>query len=198
MSIVLTGVIMCSQVNSELIERQLFDLVSDIPALNEQARLWFLSQGSGIVDILINALEDRRLGSVGHWRILLLLRSFAQEKTLSAILKVLHDNDPITRPAAMEVLAAIKTPLAVNALVDLLGHANTDVVKYASVLLGQTGDKRAVTLLLSLLNSPDPSIRYSAIRGLLGLNGPEIRSILIEHLEKETEPENQGLIRSAL
>jgi HEAT repeat protein len=98
----------------------------------------------------------------------------------------------------MEVLAAIKTPLAVNALIDLLVHANTDVVKYASVLLGQTGDKRAITPLVSLLNSPDSSIRYSAIRGLVGLKHSEIRSILIDHLEKETDQENQGLIESAL
>jgi hypothetical protein len=86
-SVFITGVFMCSQVNSELIETQLFELASDIPTLNEPARLWFLSQGSSIVDILIDALEDRRLGSVGHWRILLLLRSFAQEKTLPAVLK---------------------------------------------------------------------------------------------------------------
>ena len=189
---------MCSQGTDEFIERQIFDLASDIPVLNEQARQWFLSQGPDIVDILMNALEDRRLGSVGHWRILLLLRSSPQARILPAVLKVLGNDDTITRPAAMEVLAAIKTPPAVDALIELLGHANTDVVKYASVLLGHTGDKRSISPLVSLLNSPDPSIRYGAISGLIGLKRSEIRSILVEHLKKEINLENQRLIETAL
>jgi hypothetical protein len=188
-------VYMCDQIDSQFIENQLFDLASDIPALNESARLWFLGQGSNAVDILINALEDSRFGSVGHWRMLLLLRSFAEEKALPTVLRVLRDDDPITRPAAMEVLAAIKTLPAVDALIELLSHANSDVVKYASVLLGQTGNKRAIIPLSLLLNSSAPSIRYSAIKGLLGLNNSEARLVLINHLVKETDPENRVLIR---
>ena len=146
---------MSDQAKNQLIERQLIDLASDVPGIYEAARAWFIQQGPGIVPALVQALDNDRLGSVCHWRILLLLRYFAQEETLPALLKVLHRSlqrrDYIVLPGAMEAIAVFHDAEAVNALIALLQESDTDIVKHAATLLGQNGDMNASKPLIDLL-----------------------------------------------
>lgn len=184
-----------------LVKEQLVNLAADRPQIYQPAQDWFLQQGEKIVPQLVQGLEDESLGSVCHWRILLLLKHFAQEETIPAILKALRlaldRRDPIVLPGAMEALAVFRTSVATSALIALLQDDNLDIVKHAAALVGQTGDSNVIEPLLRLLSSKNPSIRYSAARGLTQLDDPSVRATLKRHLESETDLEVRELIKSA-
>jgi len=192
---------MHSQDKGEIVEQKLFDLASDSPGLQKAAHAWFVQQGPEVAPALADALEDARLGSTGHWRILRLLQHYAREETLPAVLKAFHralaPYDPIVLPGAMEALAAFRAPAATDALIALLGESNLDIVKHAAALLGHTGDSNAVEPLVRLLGSDNPSLRYSATRGLIRLDSQSARAALDRHLESETDSEVRELIISA-
>jgi HEAT repeat protein len=183
------------------IDARLIDLASDHPGSYESAGAWFLRQGPPIAPALAAALDNPDLGAIAHWRILLLLRQFADPGTLPAILRVLRSaaarRDPIVLPGAMEAAAAFRDPEAAQALIELLQHPDPDTVKHAAVLAGGTGDARAFEPLLRLLANPSPLIRYSAAKGLIALGGPAVQDSLRRHLESETDPEVRALILSA-
>jgi HEAT repeat protein len=48
-----------------------------------------------------------------------------------------------------------------------------------------------------LLSSSNPSIRFSAARGLIQFDDPSVRTALKRHLESETDSEVRSLIESA-
>ena len=85
-------------------DRQLVRLASDNTVIYEEARRWYLSLGPSAAGALVEGLRDRKLGSVCHWRILLILREFALPSTLPAILEAfraaLDQKDPIVLPGA--------------------------------------------------------------------------------------------------
>lgn len=193
---------MCDQENNQTVNERLVDLASDIPEIYETANAWFLRHGIECASVLINALDDESLGSICHWRILLLLRHFPEEKKLvSVILKALRralqSNDPIVLPGAMEALAVFRTPEAMDVLVGLLQENDLDVVKHAAVLLGQTDDTSAIEPLLHMMHHDNPSIRYSAASALIQLGGPSVHAVLRQHLQKEVDPEVRELITKA-
>jgi len=187
--------------DDEIIQQMLVDLASDAPGVYEAAEAWFLQQGLAMVPALLSGLENELLGSVCHWRILLILREFAEEKTLLAILKAferaLRDGDPIVLPGAMEALAVFHAREAVDALIGLLSEDDADIVRHAAGLLGDMGDEIAVKPLLELLENEDPSIRYSASRALIRFDSTSVRKALEEHLEGEVDLEIRGLLTSA-
>jgi HEAT repeat protein len=184
-----------------LTRRKLVDLASDAPRIYEAARAWFLAQGPPIVTVLLQGLDEEGLGSVCHWRILLLLRHFAQESTLPAILRTLRRaadrRDPMVLPGAMEAAAVFRNPEASQALMQLLQDRDPDTVKHAAVLVGGMGDREAIGRLALLLRSDSSSIRYSAIKGLISAGGPEVQDVLRNHLGGETDPEARALIVAA-
>jgi HEAT repeat protein len=186
---------------NDIVEQQLIRLASDSPDINEDARNWFLSQGSKIASVLAEGLTDPRLGAACHGRILLLLRQFAREETLPSILKALdralQQRDPISLPFAMEALAVFHVPAAIQVLVRLLDDSDPDVVKHAAALMGQTGDPQVMEPLLRLLRNASPSLRYSAAKGLISLGGPLVQDALRQHLANETDHEVRSLILSA-
>src|SRR5438309_1223443 len=93
---------------------QLINLAGDSRPLMEAAHTWFLQQGPSMADTLTQALDDEGLGSVGHWRILRLLQTFARKETLPAILRTLQRarqrRDPTVLSAAMEAAASFRAP----------------------------------------------------------------------------------------
>ena len=186
--------------NNEDFEQQLINLASDRPEIYKSANSWFIKQGSKITPILVEGLSNDRLGSICHWRILILLQYFAKEETLPAIIKILHiaikQHNSITIHGAMEALSVFCAPSATKTLIRALHEANLDIVKQAAVLLGRKGDLSAIEPLLNLLKSSDPSLRFSAIRGLIQLDSPIASNYLIQHLQTETDSENQLLIMS--
>jgi HEAT repeat protein len=195
------SVYMPEQNERQLIKEKLLHLASDNHDMYRNSYAWFVEQGPRIAKAITQGLDDELLGSVCHWRILLLLGHFAQEDTLPAVLKAFRRavdrRDPIVLPGAMQALAAFHDPDATDALVSLLHNSNTDIVKQAAALVGQTGDLNAVEPLLHLLDSEDPSVRFSAVRGLTQMDNSEVRTALRHHLENETNQEVRALIISA-
>ncbi|MCZ7572466.1 MAG: HEAT repeat domain-containing protein [Ardenticatenaceae bacterium] len=193
---------MADRDKNQEVEERLVDLASDTQMLYEPAYTWFVEQGPDITRALVQGLDDEYLGSVGYGRILRLLGHFAQEETLPAILKALrmglNRHDSIVLFAAMDALATFHTPDATDALVALLQEHDPDIVKHAALLLGQTGDSSAVGPLVRLLAAESPSIRYSAVQGLVQLDDPAVRTVLQHHRQRETDPEVRELIESAL
>jgi HEAT repeat protein len=129
------------------LEYQLFRLASDNQAIYQAGRQWFLDQGPDIAPVLADALDNPRLGSIAHWRILLLLREFALPSTAPAVLKAfrnaLERDDVIVLPGAMEALAALKTDEALEALISVLESGTAHQASHAAALLANWEDDRA-------------------------------------------------------
>ena len=166
-------------------EQQLDRLASDNKGIYQSARQWFFDQGPAIAPLLVSGLDDPHLGSIAHWRILLLLREFALPSTLPAVLKAfrgaLERNDVIVLPGALEALAAFKTDEALEALISVLQSGAVDDVNHAAVLLANWGGDRATQALISLLDHQDESVRKSAVKGLRKINSPLAQEALRRH-----------------
>jgi HEAT repeats len=187
---------MSSQGDSSMPDQHLIDLASDVHDISETALEWFLQQGPMTTTILVEGLDDNRLGSVGHSRILHLLRYFSKDETVPAILKAARKYDPIVLSAAMQALAAIKTPECIDALCTFLQEDNPDIAKQAAILLGETGAASAVKPLLRLLDSNNTSVRFCVVSALIQLDGSSVYADLGQHLERETDLEIRDLIAS--
>jgi HEAT repeat protein len=182
-------------------DRQLLALASDAPGVWEEAAAAILALGTASLPLLERGLEDPRLGSVAHWRILLLLRQLGRAESVPAIRRALgralEERDSSVTFGAMEALGAFHAPEAVGELVALLAHPDPDIVRRAAVLAGETRSPGALAPLVRLLDGGEPSIRYAATHGLIGLGSPEARAVLARHLARETDDEVRALIRSA-
>ncbi|CAN7510880.1 HEAT repeat domain-containing protein [Variovorax sp. LjRoot84] len=180
---------------------QLMDLASDAWAIHDAARRSFIAQGAQGIPLLLDGLEDERLGLMAHRRILLILGELGVEQTIPVIRAALHRSlrrdDPIVRSGAMEALAAFRTPEAVGELVALLDHPNPDVVKHAAMLAGHTRAPAVLAPLRQLLASDDASRRHAAAVGLIRMDDAAARAALSEHLARETDDEVRTLIRVA-
>jgi HEAT repeat protein len=181
-------------------EQQLIRLASDNESIYQDAWQWFVSQGPLALSTLEQGLEDDGLGSVGHWRILLVLRQLALPSTLPAILKSFRlaqqRRDPIVLPGALEALAVIHTPEAFAALVSVLQSGTTDNVKHAAALFGQMGGVAAETALSGLLSHEQATVRKSAVEALLKINTATARQALTAHRRRETDPDILALINT--
>jgi HEAT repeat protein len=166
-------------------EQQLERLASDNKRIYQSARRWFLDQGPAIAPVLVSGLDDADLGSVAHWRILLLLREFALPSTLPAVLKAFRSaferTDVIVLPGALEALAVFQTDDALEALISVLQSGAVDDVNHAAGLLANWGDDRATRALISLLDHQDESVRTSAVKALQKINTPLAQEALQRH-----------------
>jgi HEAT repeat protein len=183
---------------NESLDHDLLELANDSPGIWEAAGARLMEKGAAALPILKRGLNDDRLGSVAHWRMLLVLRKLAREESIPLIRTVLRRaltrRDSSVINGAMEALAAFRTPEAVDELVALLDHADPDLVKHAAVLAGLAGGLRAAEPLLRLLRSQEASIRYAAARGLVQVDDPGVRTALELHLQNETDPEVRDLL----
>jgi HEAT repeat protein len=182
-------------------EQQLFRLASDHTGIYQDARQWFFDQGPSIVPVLIDGLDKSELGSVAHWRILLLLGEFALPSTLPAILKAfrqaLETKNFIVLPGAMEALAVFKNnDEALAAVISVLQSGELDDVKHAAALLGDWGSDRAAEALIDLLDHPDAGVRKSAVKALLKIDTPKAKEALKQHRDREQDPDVLALINS--
>lgn len=166
-------------------EDQLVRLASDDKPIYQSAWRWFLDQGPAIAPVLVSGLDDPDLGSIAHWRILLVLREFALPSTLPAVLKAFRSaferTDVIVLPGALEALAAFKTDEALEALISVLQSGADDDVIHVAGLLANRGDDRATPALISLLDHRDESVRKSATKALQKINTPLAQEALQRH-----------------
>jgi HEAT repeat protein len=174
------------------IDEQLIRLASDEASVYRDAWRWFLAQGSPIATPLAQALDNERLGSVGHWRILLVLRELAVPSTLPAIVtafrRALAQNNPIVLPGAMEALAAFDSDDALSALIAALDAPDPDTVNHAAALLARKGGRRAEDAVATLLNREAVAIRQAAVSALLKVDSESAREILRRHRSREIHP----------
>ena len=173
-------------------DEQLFRLASDDQRSYDDARRRFLSQGPAIAAALVKGLDDKRLGDVGHWRILLLLRELRVPSTLPAVLKAfraaLASRNWIVLPGALEALAAFDSDDALHALIAALDSGDADTVNHAAALLGDKKSKRAEDALVALLTRDDAAFRQSGARALLKIDSDSARNVLEQHRAKEKDP----------
>jgi HEAT repeat protein len=185
---------------------QLIRLASDNARMYQDAERWFLDRGAAVAPALVEGLDNLSLGSVGRWRILLVLRALHLPETLPAILKAfrgaLADRDPIVLPGAMEALAVFAAADAggkdanakgagaedaLSALISVLDSGHPDFINHAAVLIGKNGGPRAQEALAALLRHPDPLHRQSAVRGLLQMDTASARDLLTQHRAQEQD-----------
>jgi HEAT repeat protein len=173
-------------------EYQLLRLASDNTAGHQDAAQWFLEQGAAAAPDLVRALDNDRLGFVGQWRVLLVLRRLALPETLPAILdafrRALAANNPIVLPGAMEALAAFDSEDAIAALIDALASTDPDTVNHAAALLADKGGRRVENALTGLLDRDAVPVRQSGVSALLKLGTNSARETLRRHRTREQDP----------
>jgi FOG: HEAT repeat len=183
----------------DLSREQLLDLASDRPELYKRSERWFCQKGPSTIGALLAGLENDEFGSVCHGRILCLLEYFAEQDTVSSIVgrlqRALRQRDFIVIGASIQTLSAFRTLEAAEELVALLSQNNLDILKQAAVAAGQTAQANVVPPLLALLSHEDPSVRFSAVKGLLHFTEPRVFQALRNHLEHETNAEVRDLIK---
>ena len=171
---------------------QLFRLASDETAIHQDAAEWFVRQGAGAVPVLVRGLDNDRLGFVGQWRILLVLRRLALPDTLPAILgafrRALATNNPIVLPGALEALAVFDADEAMSALIAALDSADSDTVNHAAALLADKGGRRIENALSALLERDAVGVRQSGVSALLKLGTSSARETLRRHRTSEQDP----------
>jgi HEAT repeat protein len=179
---------------------RLFRLASDRPQIQQAALLELLQDGPQVVPALISALNDGDIGSVGRWRIFRVLGRFAQPEAVPAVLRLLAESlrtrDSVLLYAAMEALPHFRDPRVSEALLALLHDSDSDIVKYAAVLAGQSQDVSLIPPLARLSGDNKPGIRYAAVKGLLEFKVPSARAILRDHIKDETDLEILELLTS--
>ena len=179
-------------------QSQLFRLASDNSGIYQDAWRWLLDQGASIAPDLVAALGNEALGSVAHWRILLILREFAVPSTFPAIREALRraieHRNPIVIPGAIEAVAVFPEADAVPALEFVVRNGQIDDVQHAAMMLGKLGGSGAVALLGELLNHPQAPARKSAVLALLTVNTSAARDLLKAHRDKEEDAEIRALI----
>ena len=184
------------------LDGDLLELADDSADVWQAAGARLKARGAAAVPILERGLGDDRLGSVAHWRMLLVLRELRLEETVplirAALRRALSRRDSTVIQGAMEALAVFETPEALGELLALLEHDEPDVVKHAAALAGQIGGARAAEALLRLLQSEVASIRYSAASALAGLEDSGVRAALQRQLRVETDPDVREVLRRAL
>jgi HEAT repeat protein len=173
-------------------EEQVARLASDNEFIYKDAWRWFLAQGPAASQVLIQGLADSSLGSVCHWRILLVLRELALPSSLPAILRsfrlALAQNDAIVLPGAMEALAAFHTEEVIDALASVVKGGEIDDVKHAVALLGKMGGSYAVKSLAAFLDHRQAEVRKGVVRALLSANTASAREALDRHRSRENDP----------
>ncbi|MFE6130151.1 HEAT repeat domain-containing protein [Streptomyces sp. NPDC056437] len=122
----------------------------------------------GTAALLLTALQDERHPDVAR-RLLRALGRLGERRLLAAALPWL--DHPDVGPVAVDVLADIGTPTAVRQIRSVLTQwpCHPAIQAAAAKALGELGDRKALDLLLPLLNDEDRQVRSGALTGLGGL-----------------------------
>ena len=94
------------------------------------------------------------------------------------VIGLLKEEAPSKRKYAVEILARIGGPIAVNALIEALDDMDTDVAAGAAEALGTLKETGSVPHLVAALNHPSDWVRYAVVRSLGSLGGSDALSAL--------------------
>ncbi|WNO70420.1 HEAT repeat domain-containing protein [Streptomyces sp. AM8-1-1] len=119
----------------------------------------------GTAGLLLTTLQDERHPDVAR-RLLRALGRLGERRLLAAALPWL--DHPDVGPVAVDVLADIGTPTAVRQIRSVLTQwpCHPAIQAAAAKALGELGDRKALELLLPLLNDEDKEVRSGALTGL--------------------------------
>src|SRR5262249_16853501 len=85
-----------------------------------------------------------------------------------------------------------------STLLRLLGDPDADIVQQAASCLGDREQTGAVSALGALLARDEQGVRYSAVRALARIGGPDAQAILRTHLPREHDAEIRAVIEQTL
>ncbi len=116
--------------------------------------------------------------------------------TVDALIKSLSERDPFVRAIGCEVLGKMREKKALKQIMMLLKDPSKYVREKAAIALGQIGDKRAVPILVEVLEKDDAEEVRVTIAGVLGhLRDREAVPVLIKTLE---DPSPTARMKSAI
>jgi HEAT repeat protein len=149
--------------------------------------------GPEVVAALIAALEDPVPAVRGS--VALALNELRSPEALPALIEHLrNDPAPGVRRMCVAFLRLFRDERADDALRRALEDSSPLVVCLASEQVGESGDPRAVPLLLPLLDHPDRDVRFSAANALLKLRAADPRLVAaLEQLARDPEAEEYDL-----
>ena len=78
--------------------------------------------------------------------------------------------------------------MATRHLIRELTDGDSDIRSEAAEALGRLGHSEGIDPLIDALEDEDPRVRISAIRGLAGIKGEEVRELLFWHLSERFDP----------
>ena len=87
-------------------------------------------------------------------------------RDLTLAFRAAKDDDPRVRQYLALALGKLRTPLAVDPLIEALNDVNPDVRLYAAWALGELGDRTAVEPLINLVETSDTSLRKMVVFSL--------------------------------
>lgn len=124
---------------------------------------------SAVISILIKKLEDE------DWRVrkisVEMLLDIKGEKAIKGLINTLYNEDSANaRNSAMEGLVALG-PEATSHLIRAYKGSSADVRKFIIDILGESGDLKALPLLLKALEDKDENVRASAVDHLGNIRG---------------------------
>jgi HEAT repeat protein len=99
---------------------------------------------------------------------------------------------------AAELLGDMRIEAAEERLVDVLAHIDSRCRRSATHALGRIASKRALHAIAQRMTDPDPAVRLQAALGVGAARNPRAVPLLIDALKRETEPEVQSALLSAL
>jgi HEAT repeat protein len=140
-----------------------------------------------VADALLGAMEDsssviRAMAALEVWRI----QSERPELALIGHLK--QDTEPRMRMICAKSLEYIKTPAALESLINALRDAIEPVICFACLSLGRKGDPLAIEPLREVSLHPSWDVRYSAFGALIEMNGIDEQTLTkLEHIASHPE-----------
>jgi len=114
------------------------------------------------------------------------------------ILKAAAHNDSRYRNAAIMMSMSIKESTMVNKWISYFPKAIAEAKPDIIYMLGERGDKAALPVINSSLNSNDPALRSAAAQALARMNGAAAIPDLISYMMKYDSPSDQEAAISAL
>lgn len=132
-----------------------------------------------LAKLLGNSNEKVRIGAVQA------LGAIGCKRTIGLLISGLHDDSPLVRDGAVNVLVQIGVP-TVNPLVTLLKDADQIVLKHVIDVLVRIGDIRAVIPLIQLLGRGS-YLQQRIVKALLKFESTYVARSLIEALQSNNE-----------
>ncbi len=135
-----------------------------------------------VISYLIKAVEDE------DWRVrktaVEVLLDIRGDEVIEAVIKNMYSEDNANaRNSAIEILTALGSE-ATDHLVEVYTDAAPDVKKFIIDILGDSGDMKAVPLLLRALEDEDDNVRTAAVDYLGNIQGnPSVLNALIDILK---------------